>query len=202
MTNWLQELLSELITPSPCFVAAFSSCKVHCEAFTASPHNTPNIHSRYLYCQIIIFRAEPSPRLFSDEHLKEITAQAPTTEFWKRSNKQRGHGSDRRQKQFDLFEKCQTNVKKRFEETVLQCFSHKLLSFVFWKSFGRLLIPNYTPMGNMFNFAPELDDDAHKFNHPLQNVARKGKYNQNWAHLQIKPTRCSECKTTHISRTW
>ena len=30
-------------------------------------------------------------------------------------------------------------------------------------------------MGNMFNFAPELDDDAHKFNHPLQNVARKGK---------------------------
>ena len=126
----------------------------------------------------------------------------PTTEFWKRSNKQRGHGSDRRQKQFDLFEKCQTNVKKRFEETVLQCFSHKLLSFVFWKSFGRLLIPNYTPMGNMFNFAPELDDDAHKFNHPLQNVAREGKYNQNWAHLQIKPTRCSECKTTHISRTW
>ena len=60
-----------------CFVAAFSSCKVHCEAFTASPHNTPNIHSRYLYCQIIIFRAERSPRLFSDEHLKGITAQAP-----------------------------------------------------------------------------------------------------------------------------
>ena len=116
-----------------CFVAAFSSCKVHCEAFTASPHNTPNIHSRYLYCQIIIFRAEPSPRLFSDEHLKGITAQAPTTEFWKRSNKQRGHGSDRRQKQFDLFEKCRTNVKKRFEETVLQCFSYKLLWYALKK---------------------------------------------------------------------
>ena len=46
----------------------------------------------------------------------------------------------------------------------------------------------------MFHFAPELDNDAHKLNHPLQNVARKGKYNQNGTHLRITPPDAANAK--------
>ena len=114
-----------------CFVAAFSSCKVHCEAFTASPHNTPNIHSRYLYCQIIIFRAERSPRLFSDEHSKEITAQAPTTEFWKRSNKQRGLGLDWSETVQFVWEMSNKSERALIWTNSIAILSHRSLSFIF-----------------------------------------------------------------------
>ena len=89
------------------------SFKVHSEAFTASPPNTPNIHSRYLYCQIIIFRAGRGTVFrwtfkgnYSTGSTLSTTSR-PAHSFGK--DQINSEGLDWiGQKQSNLFEKCQT----------------------------------------------------------------------------------------------